>query len=155
MISGKEKENNMNCPCEKQSKEECDICRDIDSANIGNLSILEIANKAYSNAQRLGKVGNNRNAIEKLKDLQGEYMEALMALNDGNHADMPYFYEIMNDNDFSYAFCETLKDTYEQELTDMLFVILTLMKDCGMDIMFHVGAGLDYNKLRDPALKTP
>lgn len=114
------------------------------------MNLLEIANKAHSNAKRLGKLGNNRNAIEKLKDVQSEYMEALKALNEGNHVDFEAFKNSLTSNDdFPYAFELAVKDTYEQELTDMLFVILTLMKDNDMDITAHVNMGLEYNRLRE------
>ena len=113
------------------------------------LNLLEIANKAHSNAKRLGKLGNNRNAIEKLKDVQGEYMEALKALNDGNHVDWERFNDMMDRIGFSAAFTHCVKDTYEQELTDMFMVILTLMKDNEMDIVAHVNMGNEYNSLRE------
>jgi len=116
------------------------------------MNLLEIANKAHSNAQRLGKLDSHRTDIEKLKDVQGEYMEAIKALNESNHANWTAFVTMIDEYGFEKAFEECIKDTYEQELTDMLFVILTLMKDNDMDIMAHINMGLEYNKLRE---KTP
>ena len=114
------------------------------------MDINKIADKAYDNAKRLGKLASNRNAIDKIRDVKGEYIEAVKALSCGKHADITYFLELFNttDNSFEFCFKEALKDTYEQELTDILFVVLTLMKDCDMDIEKHVSMGLEYNKVR-------
>ena len=113
------------------------------------MTIKEIGKQAYKNAVRLGKIGN-RTDLEKLKDIQSEYIEAFVALNNGNHADWEAFNNSMsNDNDFKFAFELAIKDTYEDELTDLLKVVLTLMEDCGMDKEKHFKYKNRYNQLRD------
>lgn len=113
------------------------------------MNINDIAEKAYNNADRLGKLGD-RTDIEKLKDLQSEYMEAFKALNNKNHERFDLFDGMIRvGGDFVEAFEGCIKDSYEDELTDCLFVILTLMKDNEMDIGKHIEAKMKYNELRD------
>lgn len=113
------------------------------------MNIDTMAKNAYSNAVRLGKIGN-RSPIEKLKDLQSEYMEAFKALNGDDHARMDLFEGMISvGGDFKESFISCVKDTYEDELIDCLKVILTLMEDCGMDKEKHWECKTIYNELRE------
>lgn len=115
------------------------------------MNIKDIAEKAYDNAVRLGKIGD-RTDIEKLKDLQSEYMEAFKALNNGNYAREEYLlqFPVVLDKNKKRFFEANVHNTYEDELTDCLFVVLTLMKDKKMDIELHINSKMIYNALRLP-----
>lgn len=113
------------------------------------MNLLEIADRAHSHAQKAGFLDSDRTSLEKLKDVQKEYMEALTALNNNHHVDWERFHNAMEKYGFPEVFKVTVKDTYEDELTDMLIVILCLMKDCKMDIQAHINMKMKYNNIRE------
>lgn len=113
-------------------------------------NINEIADRAHQNAVRLGKIGT-RSRVDKLGDVHSEYLEALKALNNKDHARMDLFEGSIKQfpDMFKSSFEANIKDTYQDELTDLLSVVLTLMEDCGMDKEKHFTYKQRYNELRE------
>lgn len=114
------------------------------------MNINDIAERAYNNAIRLGKIGT-RSTVDKLGDIHSEYLEALKALNCRDFCDIEILEITINKYPdlFKESFKVNIHNTYEDELTDLLFVVLTLMKDKKMNIKKHIEFKMKYNELRD------
>ncbi len=114
------------------------------------MNINEIADRAYNNAVRLGKIGK-RSITEKLSDINSEYLEALKAISGKDYARMDLFEKSIElfPEMFKESFEAHIKDTYEDELTDLLSVVLTLMEDCEMNKEKHFKYKQKYNDSRD------
>ena len=82
--------------------------------------------------------------------ITSELSEALEADRHGLRANRPGFEEAVKSGaEFTVAFKETMKDSYEDEIAD---AIIRLFDHCGykgIDIHFHIENKLKYNRSRD------
>lgn len=124
------------------------------------VALDEIAAKALALTTEKGFHENERRLESRLKDspeslkelyylenarrlalIHGEVSEALEADRKDRHADLRAF---QADGDFA----KHVKDTFEDELADIVIRTVELAAVNGIDLSAHVAAKMDYNKTR-------
>ena len=92
----------------------------------------------------------NRNMGEILALIHAEVSEALEAHRDGKRCTVnpTYLMSIKDDEPFKEKFLETTKDTFEDELADIIIRTLDLCGYKKVNIEAHIAAKLRYNAMR-------
>ena len=116
--------------------------------------INRLAKEIHSNNVSKGFYLDKKNIGEMLALIHSEVSEALEADRIDNYAEMDEtLWEDMNrdlDEDyFEHAFKEYCKDTFEDELADIVIRVLDLAHFKGIDIEKHIKAKMRFNSLRE------
>lgn len=116
--------------------------------------INRLAKEIHSNNVSKGFYLDDKNIGEMLALIHSEVSEALEADRKDNYAEMDEtLWEDMNrdlDEDyFKHAFKEYCKDTFEDELADIVIRVLDLAHYRGIDLEKHIKAKMRFNSLRE------
>lgn len=122
----------------------------------------ELSKKIHENAILKGFYDSERNLGEMLCLIHSEVSEALEALRTNQHAfglnETNLFIKGMTDKDFGHTFEDDeffknyfecrVKNSFEDELADIIIRVLDLAAYKNIDIESHVKAKIRYNSLR-------
>lgn len=92
---------------------------------------------------------DTKNMGETLMLVVTELAEALEAHRNGHHTNVIKLYEVASVNDFKTAFETHIKNSFEDELADVIIRMLDLCEGFGIDIETHIRLKLEYNKTRE------
>lgn len=114
-----------------------------------------LAKEVHANAHSKGFYddGAGLNTGERLALIHSEVSEALEADRKGHFCNVrnihSVFDSLVNDEDYKTFFEQRIKNTYEDEMAD---IVIRVLDDCalkGIDIDGHVFAKMRYNSLRE------
>lgn len=115
-------------------------------------SINKLAEAAYKNAVDKGFYENKAfNLAEKLLLIHSEVSEALEADRRGSYIRRVVVIELLqikDDKDFEEAFKVQAKDTFGDELADIMIRVMDLATHKGIDLESYIQAKMRYNSLR-------
>lgn len=116
--------------------------------------INRLAQEVHQNAINKGFFEGKKNIGEMLALIHSEVSEALEADRKGNYAEMEdTLWDDMNhrmdEEYFSHAFIEYCKDTFEDELVDIIIRVMDLAAFKGIDLERHLIAKMKFNSLRE------
>ncbi len=113
--------------------------------------INELAEKSYKIAKANGFYKRGVNTTEVLCHIQNEVSEAIIAHSTGD-----YIYTSIkavngwrDDKDFIDSFENNVKDSFQDELADIIILVMSLSKHESIDLESHVKAKMRYNELRE------
>ena len=123
----------------------------------------ELAKQIHNNAKNKGFYESEKNIGEILCLIHSELSKALEADRKGRYSDISYFLERQNQikssyndgtlaikqEDFVFLFKHCIKDTFEDELADVVIRILDLCAFKGIDLENHIKAKIRYNSSRE------
>ena len=119
------------------------------------MSINETAQAAHENAKSKGFFDDEKNIGEMLCLIHSEVSEALECDRKGQFADWYKFAtnpgtHAFEDEEtkFKTAFQICIKDTFEDELADIMIRVMDLAAFKGIDLEAHIAAKMHYNSLR-------
>lgn len=110
------------------------------------MNINDIAERAYTHAKEAGFIGD-RNIDSMLMDIVDEVSEARHAFRNSKLPDWEGLKTFIKE-DFELGFESRIKDTFGDEMIDILLVTLAIMKHHNIDIERHL-LKMKYNELRD------
>ena len=114
--------------------------------------INKLAKEVHQNAKNKGFHEGEKNIGEMLALIHSEVSEALEADRKGRECS--YNMKVMNgwtkDQDFKEYFEGNVKDTFEDELADVIIRVMDLAEMKGIDLEQHITAKMRYNSLREP-----
>ena len=123
----------------------------------------ELSKQVHENAKSHGFFDNEKNIGEMLCLIHSEVSEALEADRENKYysnvvSEQKWFIKGMADKNFGATFCDDVyfkqqfetrvKNTFEDELADVVIRVLDLCAFKGIDIESHVKAKMRYNSLR-------
>jgi len=121
----------------------------------------KLAQEIHENAKAKGFYEGEKNTGELLCLIHSEVSEALEADRKNSHARWEYFDRINKytedklthlgyekKDQFNLAFERTIKNTFEDELADVVIRVLDLCAFKGIDIESHIKAKMRYNASR-------
>ena len=115
------------------------------------MTINEIAKAAYENAVSKGFYENPPSIAERIALIHSEASEALESDRQGiysNVAHMDVLLGIEDDEAFKRAFTSDCKNSFEDELADIMIHVMDLAAYKGIDLEAHIAAKMRYNSLR-------
>lgn len=117
-------------------------------------SINELSQDVYENAKLKGWYDNGaaNNIGERIALIHSELSEALEADRKNKYADLPKFEELLKiegEQHFEFVFRHTLKDTFEDEIADVVIRCFDMSAHLGFDLEKHIEAKMRYNTLRE------
>ena len=112
--------------------------------------INKLSKEIHQNAKDKGFFESERNLGEMLCLIHSEVSEALEADRDGNYCDenLNSIIEIKNNEEFQQKFETNIKNTFEDELADVMIRVLDLAGYKNIDLELHIKAKMRYNALR-------
>lgn len=115
--------------------------------------INRLSKEVHANAQSKGFFDDKKNIGEMLCLIHSEVSEALESDRNEQYASMTEtLWDDMNrdldDDYFKHAFKEYCKDTFEDELADIMIRVMDLAAFKGVDLERHIKAKMRYNALR-------
>lgn len=115
--------------------------------------INRLSKEIHENNKAKGFYGDKKNIGEMLCLIHSEVSEALESDRKENYAEMTDtlwqdMYRDNNEDYFKYAFVEYCKDTFEDELADIMIRVMDLAAFKGVDLEKHIKAKMEYNALR-------
>jgi len=112
----------------------------------------ELAKQVHENAKSHGFFENEKNIGEMLCLIHSEVSEALEADRIGKYANgcliNPEFSDSSSNENFTAYFVGNVKNSFEDELADVIIRVLDLCAFKGIDIESHIKAKMRYNSLR-------
>lgn len=113
--------------------------------------INKLAKKVHQNAKDHGFFDGEKNIGEMLCLIHSEVSEALEADRKGRKCE--HNIKVVNswtsNNDFQNSFRENVKDTFEDELADIMIRVMDLAEYKGIDLEQHIEAKMRFNSLRE------
>lgn len=112
--------------------------------------INELSKEIYQNNVEKGFYEDEKNIGEMLCLVHSEVSEALEADRKDKYLTNNIFAVNgwVSDSDFKYSFVENVKDTFEDELADIMIRVMDLAAFKNIDLEEHIAAKMRYNKLR-------
>ena len=111
----------------------------------------ELAKEIHDNAKSKGFFDSEKNIGEMLCLIHSEVSEALEADRKCHYT--TYNMNVINgwvkDLDFKSEFSKNVKNTFEDELADVVIRVLDLCAFKGIDIESHIKAKMRYNSMRE------
>ena len=116
--------------------------------------INQLAKEAHENAKSKGFFDDEKNIGEMLCLIHSEVSEALESDRKNIYAymDKENFNSLNGsptDEDFKQNFFESIKDTFEDELADIMIRVMDLAAFKGIDLEAHIKAKMRYNSLME------
>lgn len=112
--------------------------------------INELAEKAHANSKSKGFFDNERNIGEMLCLIHSEVSEALEADRKGEYARVKEFeLSEVQDRPFELCFPDYIKDTFEDELADIMIRVMDLAAYKNIDLEKHIKLKMRFNALRE------
>lgn len=113
--------------------------------------INKLSVEIHQNAKNKGFFDDEKNIGEMLCLVHSEVSEALEADRDDKYTTVSIqsINGWVNDEDFKKAFINNVKDTFEDELVDVIIRTFDLAAYKGMDIESHIKAKMRFNSLRE------
>lgn len=110
----------------------------------------KLAQQIHRIARDKGFYNSEVNIAEKLCLVHSEVSEALEADRTNKYAkkDILRINRISIENDFRRDFSDSIKNTFEDELADVMIRILDICALKGIDIESHIKAKMRYNSTR-------
>ena len=112
--------------------------------------INELSKEIHKNNRAKGFYDSEKNIGEMLALIHSEVSEALESDRKGRECG--YNIQVVNgwtsDDDFKESFTENVKDTFEDELADVMIRVMDLAAFKGVDLEQHIKAKMRYNSLR-------
>ena len=115
--------------------------------------INKLAQEVHENAKSKGFFDSEKNIGEMLCLIHSEVSEALEA--DRKDMFMPienrieWVNELKKDAEFKDDFTQLVKDTFEDELSDIIIRVMDLAAFKGVNLEEHIKAKMRYNSLRE------
>jgi NTP pyrophosphatase (non-canonical NTP hydrolase) len=113
--------------------------------------INELSKTIHANYVKKGFYEGEKNIGEMLALIHSEVSEALEADRKDHHC-IGSTIKVVNtwedDSNFQKAFTQSVKDTFEDELADVLIRVLDMAGFLNIDLAEHVDAKLRFNSLR-------
>lgn len=113
--------------------------------------INELAKKIHQNNIEKGFYEKDKNIGEMLCLIHSEVSEALEADRKDKHANIPCF-EAFSDFERpkhdAFSFESTIKDTFEDELADIMIRVMDLAAFKGIDLEKHITLKMQHNSMR-------
>lgn len=115
--------------------------------------INRLSKEVHANAKAKGFFDDKKNIGEMLCLIHSEVSEALESDRNEQYASMTEtLWDDMNrdldDDYFKHAFNEYCKNTFEDELSDIIIRVMDLAAFKGVDLERHIKAKMRYNSLR-------
>lgn len=125
--------------------------------------INELAKEIHEINVKNGFYEDKKNIGEMLALIHSEVSEALECDRKDKYSDISLFYRIKTEleryqeikkiNDafepFKQSFEDAIKDTFEDELADIMIRVMDLAAFKSIDLEFHIKAKMKYNSLRE------
>ena len=114
--------------------------------------LKELGLKIHENNKSKGFYDSEKNIGEMLCLIHSEVSEALESDRKNKYADLSTFNnredERQTDIEFQVDFQELIKDTFEDEMADIVIRVLDLCTFKGIDIENHIKLKMQYNSMR-------
>ena len=116
--------------------------------------INELAHEVYERNKLKGFYDHERNIGEMLAMIHSEVSEALECDRKNKYCQLESMedWELLacapDDISFQQYFEETVKDTFEDELADIMIRVMDLAAYKGINLEIHIESKMRYNKLR-------
>lgn len=115
--------------------------------------INKLSAEIYANAKEKGfyEDGKANNIGERLCLIHSEVSEALEAdrKNKHCHYDILKANQLNDPESFKYIFKENIKDTFEDEIADVMIRCMDMAAHLGFDMEQHILAKMRYNSMRE------
>lgn len=123
--------------------------------------INKLSEEIHNNARSKGFYTDEKNIGEMLCLIHSEISEALEADRKGNYTklEVNWYLKGLADQDFGATFCNDdkfkdkfeafVKNTFEDELADIMIRVMDLAGYKGIDLESHIKAKMRYNSLRE------
>ena len=113
--------------------------------------INKLSEEIHANAKNKGFFDTEKNIGEMLCLIHSEVSEALEADRKDRHTKANIF--VVNgwtsDGDFTHSFKQNVKDTFEDELADVMIRVMDLAAFKGINLEEHIKAKMRYNAMRE------
>ena len=114
--------------------------------------INELSNAVLETAKKNGFYDNERNIAEMLCLIHSEVSEALECDRKGRYATSDASLTLLHEKDadiFKAVFEDQVKDTFEDELADVMIRVMDLAAHKGVNLEMHIALKMRYNSMRE------
>lgn len=113
--------------------------------------INELSNAVLGTAKKNGFYDKERNIAEMLCLIHSEVSEALECDRKGRYSTSDSAMFLLHEKDadtFKVLFEDQVKDTFEDELADVMIRVMDLAAHKGIDLEMHIALKMRYNSMR-------